>query len=74
MSEAGYVELPVIEWLSGQGSKKSGDKGLGWTYRSEETMAEFERPLENPLVEKLLTTAIIRINDEVSTEAQPKSP
>ena len=34
MSEAGYVELPVIQWLSGQGSKSSNDSGLGWTYRT----------------------------------------
>ncbi len=33
-------------------------------------MAEFERPLEDPLVEKLLVDAIIRINSEVTTEAQ----
>jgi type I restriction enzyme R subunit len=72
MSEAGYVELPVIKWLSGQGSEKPGDKGLGWIYRTEETMAEFERPLENPLVEKLLIEALIRINPDVSTAEQAK--
>jgi type I restriction enzyme, R subunit len=72
MSEAGYVELPVIEWLSGEGSQKPGDKGLGWTYRTEESMSEFERPLENPLVEKLLTAALQRINPDVLTAAQAK--
>ena len=73
MSEAGYVEFPVIEWLSGEGSAKPGDKGLGWTYRTEEAMAEFERPLEDPLVEKLLVAAVVRINSEVNTEAQAKT-
>ena len=70
MSEAGYVELPVIEWLSGQGSATPGDMGLGWTYRDEAAMAAFDRPLEDPLVERLLVKAIIDINPEVTTEAQ----
>ena len=70
MSEAGYVELPVIQWLSGQGSATPNDKGLGWTYRNEEEMAAFDRPLDDPLVEKLLVSAILRINEQVKTEAQ----
>ena len=48
------------------------NKGLGWTYRDEEAMAAFERPLEDPLVEKLLVEAILRINPEVKTEAQAR--
>ena len=36
--------------------------GLGWTYRDEAAMAAFDRPLEDPLVEKLLVAAIMRIN------------
>jgi type I restriction enzyme R subunit len=72
MSEAGYVELPVIQWLSGHGSSAPGDKGLGWTYRGEAEMAAFERPLEDPLVEKLLVKAVQLINSEVKTEAQAK--
>lgn len=35
-------------------------------------MAAFDRPLEDPLVEKLLVAAILRINSEVKTEAQAK--
>jgi type I restriction enzyme R subunit len=72
MSEAGYVELPVIQWLSGRGSEKPDDTGLGWTYRNEAAMAAFERPLEDPLVEQLLVEAIIRINSEVTNEAQAR--
>jgi type I restriction enzyme R subunit len=72
MSEAGYVEIPVIKWLSGEGSAKPGDKGLGWTYRDEAAMSEFERPLEDPLVEKLLVGAILKINPEITTDAQAK--
>ena len=70
MSEAGYVELPVIRWLSGHGSPTPGDEGLGWTYRGESEMAAFERPLQDPLVETLLVEAIIRINEQVKTRAQ----
>ena len=48
MSEAGYVELPVIAWLSGHGSHTPGDKGLGWTYRDEAAMAAFNRTADRP--------------------------
>lgn len=72
MSEAGYVELPVLQWLSGHGSAKPGDKGLGWTYRGEADMAAFGRLLEDPLVEKLLVDAILRINPHVSTPVQAR--
>lgn len=72
MSEAGYVELPVLQWLSGHGSATPGDKGLGWIYRGETEMAGFERPLEDPLVEKLLMEAILRINAYVTTPAQAR--
>ncbi len=72
MSEAGYVELPVLQWLSGLSSPTPGDKGLGWTYRGEADMAAFGRPLEDPLVEKLLVEAILRINPYVSTPAQAR--
>jgi type I restriction enzyme, R subunit len=47
MSEAGYVEIPILNWLSGEvsGGRRAG--GLGWTYRDEVEMAAFERPLED---------------------------
>ena len=70
MSEAGYVELPVIKWLSGHPSPE--ETGLGWTYRDEKAMAAYDRPLEDPLVEKLLVAAILKINADVKTEAQAK--
>ncbi len=50
MNERGYVEMPVLRWLSGHGSRTPGDTGLGWTYRGEAEMAAFERPLEDPPV------------------------
>lgn len=72
MSESGHVEMPVLQWLSGHGSELASDHGLGWTYRDEPAMSEFNRPLEDPLVEPLLVAAILRINPEVTTEAQAR--
>lgn len=70
MSEAGYVELPILAWLCGRPAVQPPDPGLGWTYRDEAAMAVFARPLEDPLVEELLIAAIVRINDEVQTDAE----
>ena len=53
MTEYGYVEKPILEWLAGKPSDPA-DKGLGWRLRTEAEMAEFNRPLEDPLVERLL--------------------
>lgn len=72
MSEAGYVELPILQWLSGLGSATPGDPGLGWTYRDEAAMAAFNRPREDPLVEELLVAAIQRINPHVATPEQAR--
>ncbi|MDP9237586.1 MAG: type I restriction endonuclease [Chloroflexota bacterium] len=72
MTEAGYVELPILGWLCGEPKEKYGSGSLGWTYRDEAAMAAFVRPLEDPLVEKLLVEAIVRINGEVKTEAEAK--
>ena len=72
MSEASYVELPILGWLCGEPKPGATAGGLGWTYRDEAAMAAFDRPLEDPLVEKLLVAAIMRINAEVTTEAQAK--
>lgn len=72
MSEYGYVEQPILGWLCGEPKAKYGAVGLGWTYRDEAAMTVFERPLEDPLVEKLLIPAIMRINPVVKTESQGK--
>lgn len=72
MSEAGYVELPILQWLSGLGSTTPGDTGLGWTYRDEAAIAAFDRPLADPLVESLLVEAILRINAHVTTPEQAR--
>jgi type I restriction enzyme R subunit len=72
MTEAAFVELPILGWLCGEPKPGTPAGGLGWTYWDEAAMAVFDRPLEDPLVEKLLVTAILRINPEVKTEAQAK--
>lgn len=73
MSEFGYVEQPIIGWLSGEPKAKYGSKSLGWTYRDEAAMAAYARPLEDALVESLLVEAIQRINAEVKTADQAKA-
>lgn len=65
MSEKGYVEQPVLDWLGGE-------RGLGWTYRDEREMAAHGRPPEDPVVEALLVAAILRINPHVRTEEQAR--
>ena len=54
MSEYGYVEQPILNWLCGEPGGTYPIGGLGWIYRDETAMAQFERPLEDPIVEKLL--------------------
>jgi type I restriction enzyme R subunit len=72
MSEHSYVEEPILTWLCGEPKVEYRAGGLGWTYRDEAAMAEFNRPLEDPLVEELLIGAILSINAGVRTEAQAK--
>ena len=72
MSEYSYVEQPILNWLCGDSSTTYPVGGLGWTYRDETAMGQFERPLEDPLVEILLVEGILRINPEVKTETQAK--
>jgi hypothetical protein len=56
MTEYGYVEKPILEWLAGKATDPD-DRGLGWWFRTGAEMARFDRPLEDPLVEKLLLPA-----------------
>ncbi len=65
MSEYSYVEQPILTWLCGEPTVDYEARGLGWTYRDEAAMAEYERPLEDPLVETLLIAAILRIRCRV---------
>ena len=70
MSEYRYVEQPILQWLVGESKGTYHVGGLGWTYRDEAAMTQFERSLEDPLVERLLVEAILRINPAVKTETQ----
>ena len=72
MSEYRYVEQPILNWLCGEDKATYRVGGLGWTYRDEAAMAQFERPLEDPLVEKLLVEAILSINPHVTNETQAR--
>ena len=72
MSEYRYVEQPILGWLCGEPKAKYGAVSLGWTYRDEAAMAAYERPLDDPLVERLLLEAIRRINPQVTSAAQAK--
>ena len=70
MSEYAHVERPILDWLCGEPKATYRVGGLGWTYRDKAAMAEFGRPLEDPLVEQLLKEAIVRINPHVENETQ----
>ena len=73
MSEYGYVEQPILTWLCGEPKPPEyGAGGLGWTYRDEAAMTAYDRSLEDPLVEKLLVAAILRVNSDVKTDAHAK--
>ncbi len=71
MTEAGYVEQPILAWLAGD-PRTPGDDGLGWTYRDAAAMEAYGRLPTDPLVEALLIPAIRRINPAVQDEAQAR--
>jgi type I restriction enzyme R subunit len=71
MTEYGHVEKPILEWLAGN-PRDPNDRGLGWTYRTEEQMEAFGRPIGDPLAEALLVPAIMRINPAVTDESQAR--
>jgi type I restriction enzyme R subunit len=70
-TELGFVEQPMLDWLSGD-PKDPNDSGLGWTYRTPEEMEAFGRDLSDPLTEALLVPALMRINDSVDSEGKAK--
>ena len=72
MSEYGYIEQPILTWLAGDPQGKLEGSGLGWKYRDGVGMAIHERLLDDPIVEKLLVAAILRINPGVTTDAQAR--
>ena len=71
MTEHGFVEKPILEWLAGK-SDDATDVGMGWTYRSPEMMDTYDREITDPLVDGILIPAIMRINASVDTEEQAR--
>lgn len=73
MTELGYVEEPIVAWLSGN-PRDPNDRGLGWRFRSAEDMEAFNRSDADPLVEALLIKALLAINHYrgMRTEAQAR--
>jgi type I restriction enzyme, R subunit len=76
MSEYSFVERPILNWLCGETQATYGSPppgfagGLGWTYRDEAAMAAYGRPLEDPLVERILVDRLKAINSDVETDGQ----
>src|SRR5437762_51086 len=62
MTELGYVEKPMLQWLA----------DMGWTYRDEEQMEAYGRAITDPIMEALLIPAIRRINPAVADDAQAR--
>lgn len=71
MTEYGYVEEAMLEWLAGKDDDPN-DHGLGWTYRSEADMEVCGRSLTDPIVEALLIPALMRINPAVDIEGKAR--
>jgi type I restriction enzyme, R subunit len=65
--ELGYVEQPMLDWLSGDQADPS-DTGIGWTFRSRAQMEELRPDITDPVVDALLVPALMRINKLVDTE------
>lgn len=71
MTEQGFVEKPILEWLAGKPTDPN-DHGLGWIYRSPQQMATYGRDATDPLVEPILISSLMRINTAVNTEQQAR--
>jgi type I restriction enzyme R subunit len=67
MTEYGYVEKPILEWLAGRFNNPN-DSGVGWKFRSAEAMEEFNRDVIDPICDGLLVPALQRINPALDTE------
>lgn len=59
LSELKPVEQQVTQWLS----------QMGWELRTPEEMKAYNRPLGNPVVEKILKEQVTRLNEGVSQTA-----
>jgi type I restriction enzyme R subunit len=73
LSEAGFVDKPILQWLCGH-PKRPSDTGLGWIYLSPRDLEKRGRPTTDPLLEWETVAALIRINraDGLDTEAKAR--
>ena len=71
MTEYGYVEKAILEWLAGRFIDPN-DSGVGWKFRSAEAMEEFTREVTDPICDGLLIPALQRINPAVDTEEKAR--
>ena len=67
MTEYGYVEKAILEWLAGRFDDPN-DSGVGWKFRSAEAMEEYGRDITDAICDGLLIPALQRINPAVDSE------
>jgi len=60
-SEIHSVEEPVTDWLT----------AMGWTFRPAEELKTHQRPLANPVIERILIAKIAELNGITTDEAKP---
>ena len=72
MSEYSYVEQPILAGSAASRRRSTAPAASAGPTATRRRWRRYERPLEDPLVEKLLVAAILRINADVKTEAQAK--
>ena len=56
-SEIPAVEVPMSKWIS----------DLGWSYKDNEDLKRFKRPLANPIIDEILLDKIASINIPITT-------
>lgn len=71
MTEYGYVEKAILEWLAGRFDNPN-DSGVGWKLRSAEAMEEFGRDISDAICDGLLIPALQRINPAVDSEEKAR--
>jgi len=71
MTEYGYVEKAILEWLAGRFTDPN-DSGVGWKFRSAVAMEEFGRDVTEPICDGLLIPALQRINPAVDSEEKAR--
>lgn len=63
-SEIPAVEVPMSKWIS----------DLGWTYKDNENLKRFKRPLANPIIDEILLDKMVAINNISKDDAKKVLP